>query len=411
MNKTVMSIYTKLAARNVYKNLRSNWLNGSGIMLTVIAVVFILSLSRGIEEQMVMRDIRFGTGAVRVKIKKELTGWINQKTGDCIYHKLITFLQNDPQVKGYRTRIINYNALLYAPDGAKRINIEGITFPELPLLTEMYKITAGNVNWREVPNGMFLSEALAEESSLKIGEDFIIVLQSADGTVNIEEFTLTGTFLHTSQLDKHKIYVAYDKAKSLYYTNLPTHLLIDMDDIQQANTLKQLLQNEINHPDIEIESYTDNASRAQALSGINKYSMMGMTWFLVFISFVGIWAMQVENINERRQEIGTLLSFGFSKKEVKKIFIYESVYISLIFLALGLCIIIPVIGAINYADGIYLGDSASFAFGSSIIKPALRFSDIIYSFLIAIIYPLLATWLSLHILNKMHIIKLLNEKY
>ncbi|MDR3142717.1 MAG: hypothetical protein LBU37_13475 [Tannerellaceae bacterium] len=54
-----MLIYIKLAIRNVHKNFRSAWLNGAGIALAVIAVVFIISISRGIMKHIFTRNNQF----------------------------------------------------------------------------------------------------------------------------------------------------------------------------------------------------------------------------------------------------------------------------------------------------------------------------------------------------------------
>jgi ABC-type lipoprotein release transport system permease subunit len=406
-----MFIYIKLAIRNVHKSFRSVWLNGIGIALTVIAVVFIFSLSRGIMNQIVTRNIKFETGAITLTIKRELITYENKQAGDEIYIGLLSVLDNTPEITGYRPRIIAYNAMLYTADGNKRTRIEGLTSEELPLFIETVNLLEGSADWEEIPNGIVISQGLAGETGLKVGDDCSIVIQSAEGTVNMQDYTVTGLFLDTSQANKYIIYSSYEQSKELYYVNLPTHILIDIADLSRTDKIKQHLREEIHHPWIEIEAYTDNLSAAQALSSINKYSMSGMAFFLLFISFVGIWAMQVENINERHKEIGTLLSFGFTRRAVRRIFLFESVYISLLFLLAGLGAALSVIYIINGLDGLYLGGSASFAFGSSVIKPEVGLTDIFSAASVAIFYPLLATWLSLTSINKMLIIKLLNKTY
>ncbi|MDR0749560.1 MAG: ABC transporter permease [Tannerellaceae bacterium] len=406
-----MLIYIKLAIRNVHKNFRSVRLNGVGIALAVIAVVFIFSLSRGVMNQIVTRNIQFETGAVTLTLKQELITCDNKQAGDEIYSNLLSVLGNTPEITGYRPRIIAHNAMLYASDGNKRTRIEGLTPEELPLFMETVKLLEGSADWEELPDGIVISRGLAGETGLKVGDDCSVVIQSAEGTINMQDYTVTGLFLDTSQANKYVIYSSYEQAKELYYINLPTHILIDIANFSQADKVKKRLREEIHHPWITIEAYTDNLSTAQTLSGINKYAMSGMASFLLFISFVGIWAMQTENINERRKETGTLLSFGFTRGAVKRIFLFESVYISLLFLFTGLGVALPAIYIINVSDGLYLGNSASFAFGSSVIKPEVEPADVFTAALVAIVYPLAATWLSLTGMNNRQIVKLLNNTY
>ncbi|MDR3142718.1 MAG: FtsX-like permease family protein [Tannerellaceae bacterium] len=301
--------------------------------------------------------------------------------------------------------------MLYTSDSNKRIRIEGLTSEELPLFMKTVKLLEGSADWEEIPDGIVISQGLAGETGLKVGDGCSVVIQSAEGTINMQDYTVTGLFPDTSQANKYVIYSSYEQAKELYYINRPTHILVDIANLDQAGEVKKRLREEIHHPWITIEAYTDNLSTAQTLSNINKYSMSGMVSFLLFISFVGIWAMQVENINERRKEIGALLSFGFTRRAVKRIFLFESAYISLLFLLTGLGVALPAIYIINVSDGLYLGSSASFAFGSSVIKPEAGLADVFTAALVALFYPLAATWLSLMGINNMRIVKLLNNAY
>ena len=149
--------------------------------------------------------------------------------------------------------------------------------------------------------------------------------------------------------------------------------------------------------------------RAQALTGINRSALLGMAFFLLFISFVGIWAMISEQVNERRKEIGTLLTFGFARSSVKRIFLIEAVYMSVLFLVIGLFIILAILGIIEFRHGIYMGHLAAFAFGSSTLLPELQFRDVGITVIICLFYPLLATWLSLQAMNWKSIVKLMNQ--
>ena len=406
-----MLILIKLAIRNVHKNLRSVWLSGVGIALTVVAIVFIFSLSRGIMHQIVARSVKFETGAVTLTLKKELITYENKQGGDEIYGNLLSVLDRMPEITGYRPRLIAYNALLYAADGNKRIRIEGLIPEEYPLLVGTIRLLETSAGWETIPDGIIISQGLAGESGLRVGDACSIVIQSADGTVNMQDYAVAGLFLDTSQANKSVVYLSYGQAQALYFANLPTHILVDITRLDKADEVKKLLRDEIYHPLIEVKAYTDNLSTARALSGINKYSMSSMAFFLLFISFVGIWAMQVEHINERCKEIGTLLSFGFTRRAVKRIFLFESVYTSFLFLTAGLTIALVIIGLMNGMDGVYLGQSASFAFGSSVVKPELGWLDVVVATSTAILYPLLATWLSLITIGKARIIRLLNNTY
>lgn len=401
-----MWMYIKIAVRNVHKNLKSMAFNGVGIALTAMLLVLILSFSRGIETQIVQRNIRFETGGMVIQFDKDLMGWENQHTGDSLYQRVLHVLNTYPE--GYRPRITIYNASLYAQDAVQRVKVEGIEYPEMELLNEIVPVVEGDTDWQNITNGLLISKELSQETGLTPGSECVIVLPTADGSVNMQEYRVTGIFQNTSQADKYQMYMPYKSAKELYHVNLPTRILVDFTHLDDADHMATLLQKEVASEFIEVKTYKDFMGRAQALSGINRNGLMGVAFFLLFISFVGIWAMITEQVNERRKEMGTLLTLGFSRNSVKKIFLVESVYISIIFLGIGLLTVLTIIGIIEYFQGVYLGRLASFAFGSSTILPELRFRDVGLTVIICLFYPLLATFLSLETMQWKSIIKLMN---
>lgn len=414
-----MELFIKLAIRNVHRNIKSTLLNGIGITLAVIVLLFVFSLSQGIESQIVTRNIRFETGAFSVGLDKKTASFNNEDKGNALFEQIIVFLTNHPLVSSYSFRVDLPSNNLYFNNNSQSVHVTGMTKQEIPLIGEMLEIQQGDTNIADT-KGIIISNAVAELLSLEIGDYCNLMSQTIDGSMNLEEFVVKGVFRYTSQMNKFGIYMDYEEAKKLYYANLPSRIIVNVKDLDRVKSLKQdLLKQleytgpneggEIEYKGLKIASYLDYLGMAKALSNINKYSMLSMAFFLVLISFIGIWSMQTENVNERYREIGSLLSFGFKTSAVKRIFVYEILYISSLFFTIGFLIVLSIILFINSQNGIYLGDSASFAFGSTIINPILSWVHVLIIFFITMIYPLIATALSLMSINKRKIIVLLNN--
>lgn len=413
-----MQLLIKSAIRNVWRNMHSTLLNGIGITLSVVVLILIFSLSRGIEEQIVSRSIKFETGALMINFDEKTSSFDNV-LGDILMMQIVSTLENDTEISSYNYRIYPKKSMLYLNSKTQSINIIGLKEGELPQLAEMIKLLNGKVEFGDSKKGIFISNGIANEYNLKVGDECNIMSQSVDGSINLNDFIVTGIFRYTSQINKHNVYMEYEQSKELYNSNLPSKILINVQDIRKADELKSRIAKQLNCVcksdntsicdcgGFEISSYKDHVGIAKTLSGFNRYGMLSIAVFLVLISFVGIWSMQIENIHDRSKEAGTLLSMGFPLRLVKKIFLYESVIISLVYYFTGILIVLIITSIINFQNGIYLGDNASFAFGSSIINPVLSIRDIINTFIIALIYPLLATLISLNALNKKSIINLL----
>ncbi|MDH6309368.1 putative ABC transport system permease protein [Dysgonomonas sp. PFB1-18] len=414
-----MGLFIKLAIRNVSRNIKSTLLNGLGITLSVFVLLLVLSVSQGIESQIVSRNIKFETGALSIAIDKKTASYENESQGNELLVNIYTTLDNNNFIVSYFPRIYISNSNIYFNDNSQAIQIVGMTEEELPLIGEMLEIVEGET---DIVNskGIIVSNAIANTLEVKTGDFCNLMVQTIDGSINLDEFMIKGIFHYTSQLNKFSVYANYSDAEFLYNCNLPSKIFINVNSLDKVKEIKvdllnQLgcqnfeIDNEVEYNGIKISSYLDHLGMAKALSTFNRYGMLSIVFFLILISFIGIWSMQTENINERYREIGSLLSFGFKKKSVKQIFLYESIYISCIFFFLGLIIVLLAVFLIKLNKGIYLGESASFAFGSTIVNPELTFKHIYIVFTVAVIYPLLATILSLLTINKKKIIELLNN--
>ncbi|MDF4221067.1 FtsX-like permease family protein [Maribacter sp. M208] len=377
----------------------------------------ILSLSRGIEKYIVERNIQFENGALTVELSKNIIRQTNSKQSNVFFERLKKILEDEPEILKYSFRVYPPNCLLYFKDNSIRINPNGLSDDDIPLINEMFKSIDGSLDLKS-DKSILLSDGISNEYDIKVGDQVTLMVQTADGTINLDDYAVSGIFRYTSMANKDKIYMRYDHAKTLYNANLPSKLNVQVTDMSQVLKIKdrielklQKLQEQllIQDDSIVVTSFYDGLGLARSLSNINKYSMMSLAFFLLLISFVGIWSMQTENKFLREKETGTLLSFGFSRNAIKTIYIYESLYMSAIYISIGVLIMIVTVKIINIFEGIYLGDAASFAFGSSIINPVLNFRDIIITVAVAFFYPVLATFLSVRI-PKNNIIKLLQNK-
>ena len=403
-----MSLFLKFAMRNTSRNAKTTLLNGIGISFLAIILLIILSLSAGIEHYIIRNNIKFETGAVSIAVHKDILSYNKKAFGDSLLQMIESTLEKNQKIVNYTFRIYPPNALVYLESNTQSVNLVGLVEEEIKFLPEMLKMLEGN----NISHGsnIVVSNGLASEYGLKVGDVCNIMLQSVDGTINLEEFIISGIFRYTSLSNKFNVYMDYSQAMNLYHANLPSKILIDLKDLATTRDVKDELKRELQryagdnldkeNAVLEISSYEDHVGMAKALSNFNKYGMMSIAFFLIFISFVGIWSMQTENKTKRRKETGTLLSFGFSSNAIRTIYVYESLYVAVLYTIVGVFVASIVILVISANDGLYLGESASFAFGSSIILPHLTWKDILITLSIGILYPLLATSLSVITFNK-----------
>lgn len=412
-----MNILIKIAVRNIRRNFSTTLLNGAGISCTAILLLLIFSLSKGIETFIVQRNIQFETGALSIEFDKQLLRQENNEIAIPLLKEIESKLKNDRNVAKYSYRVYPPNCILYHSENQIKVNPNGIQKSDFPLFQDMFKILAGKLE-DENKGEVLISDGISKELNIKVKDKITIMAQSVDGTINLEEYPVGGIFRYTSLANKYNVYMDYNKGISLYNSKLPSKIIIQVRNLDNIEEAKKILKTEItsiqeslNIPPsyIKISSYLDGIGLAKSLSNINRYSMMSLAFFLLMISFVGIWSMQTENRILREKETGTMLSFGFSGRSVRTIYSIESIYMGSIYTAIGITVVIMIVKSINLQGGVFLGEAASFAFGSSIINPILTVKDISITILLCLFYPLLATLISL-IENKRNIIEYLKNK-
>ncbi|MGF7028594.1 ABC transporter permease [Sphingobacterium sp. HSC-15S19] len=412
-----MNILIKIAIRNIRRNFSTTLLNGAGISCTAILLLLIFSLSKGIETFIVQRNIQFETGALSIEFDKQLLRQENNELAIPLLKEIESKLKNDRNVAKYSYRVYPPNCILYHGENQIKVNPNGMQKSDLPLFQDMFKVLAGKLE-DENKGEVLISDGISKELNIKVKDKITIMAQSVDGTINLEEYPVGGIFRYTSLANKYNVYMDYNKGMSLYNSKLPSKIIIQVRNLDNIEEAKKILKTEItsiqeslNIPPsyIKISSYLDGIGLAKSLSNINRYSMMSLAFFLLMISFVGIWSMQTENRILREKETGTMLSFGFSGRSVRTIYSIESIYMGSIYTAIGITVVILIVKSINLQGGVFLGEAASFAFGSSIINPILTVKDISITILLCLFYPLLATLISL-IENKRNTIEYLKNK-
>lgn len=416
-----MNLLFRLAARNVRRNMKSTLLCGISISISAAVLLLAFSISRGIESHIVSRNVKFESGGVSISFDKETGSMRNKHAGDSLLARVTAVLADDPDVVSFAFRIYPSNAFLYYNETSQSARIQGMAESEIPLMAEMLIMKTGDAGSLKDPKSILISNGIADQLGIGAGDFCTLMLQSVDGSVNMDDFVVGGIFNYSSQLNKYRIYMGYEDAGALYNTNLPSAIIVNLKDLDKAGDVKRNIlaqldcgcgdqDGEVECGGIKVSSYEDQMGMAKTVSAFNRYGILSIAFFLILISFVGVWSMQTENINDRSREIGAMLSFGFPKRSVRKLLACESIYISVAFFLPVLAVVLAGVLVINGTGGVWLGDSASFAFGSAIVNPVLALEDILLVFFITLLYPLAATLLSAAAISRLKTIELLNIK-
>lgn len=191
-----MGIFLNLAKRNVFRHISRNLIIGISIALTVGLFFAVLSISNGVENQLVFNKVQIETGVVSFSVDEEILEVADadqQAEFDALYRELAAI----PSVTNVRERV-HSRALLSNGDKSVDINIRGLDWDkEQPLRSSLVFNTPpvdGNLN----QPGIIISQSIADK--LKVGQDDYcsILVQTVQGTLNLEEYPVVGVLQNIS---------------------------------------------------------------------------------------------------------------------------------------------------------------------------------------------------------------------
>lgn len=404
-----MSIFTKVAFRNVIRHSGRNVFIGLSIAMAVGLLFFILSVSAGVERVLVANLVQIETGSVSFSLSDEtLEGKtnINRSSLDETFAKIM----DESEILEIRERV-HSRSLINNDNKSTDINLRGVDWSkEKPLLSSL-RFENLKSNDSTTASGILISRNVADKLSVEENDECTILVQTVNGTLNMESYRIRGIYKNISGWANTMVFMNLEDVKTLVNTSLPTNVLIDAKNLESTPTVlskvNTILESEF-QDNLDLESYQSQSMVASTIANANKYGFLSIVFFLQIISFFGIVFVVKNNVAERNKEIGILLAMGFKPRSIRFSFILETLIVAVISAIIGL-FIFGILTALLSVDGIYLGDSATLIFGSSVLKPFFHFPNLITAFFIGLIYPLLSAVWSTKKVSKVDPITLLND--
>lgn len=182
------------------------------------------------------------------------------------------------------------------------------------------------------PAGVTIGKGMADALGLSVGSELTLVAQTAQGSVNGVDVTVRGIVdIPLPNFSKRALFLNIEHAQRLLrvpsrYTELAVRL---RDGDKADDWVANLRRAEIaGSPDIngwwDVEPYIRN------IEGI-FHSVLGLISLLLFLSAtVAVLNIVLVMVTERTVEIGTLMAVGARERDIKAIFISESILLGIV---------------------------------------------------------------------------------
>ncbi|MBI4927635.1 MAG: ABC transporter permease [Anaerolineae bacterium] len=196
--------------------------------------------------------------------------------------------------------------------------------------------------------GVLIGRSLAELLNLKAGDQIVLLVNTANGDVDEQPFTIRGTFATGSPFyDQTTLFMPLTKAQTITRTEgYASTIFVLLNDRDQTEAVTSALKSS----QYEVVTWQE---MNQLLTQINQMSSGFMV--VIYLIVLGITATVIVNtlvmaVFERTREIGILSAMGMRGNRIMAMFFTESTL-----LAVGGILIGLVLGGIMVAYATYVG--------------------------------------------------------
>lgn len=332
----------RLAWRNLWRNKNRTFITMASISSAVLLSVTLVSLQRGIFDNLIRNVVSFYTGYVQVHGKGY---WKDQTLENCLplTDSLLRSVQNTPGVAGVAPRLEAFSLASYG-EATKGCMVVGIDPESENRVTRLRdKLVSGDYLARG-GSGLMVAEGLANTLGLRTGDTLVLLGQSMYGSTAAGKFAITGILrFGAPDLNQRLVYLDISAARLMFDTgDGVTSLVISPVSEPEFRGLAASLQSsftdvadvmtwEEKMPDIVQHIETDTAS---------MYIISGVLYLL--ISF-GIFSTLLMMLAERRREFGMLVALGMKRGILAQLAVIESVLVAFLGAVAGIMISFPVV--------------------------------------------------------------------
>lgn len=325
----------KIAWKNIWRNPVRSIILIVAITLGIWALIFINGVSTGMVNDYIDTAIRERTSHIQIHLPEfisepEITGYFDTDPA-------IDILSRSDFVHSFSSRIIT-SGMISSTQSSRGITLYGIDPEKEAAMTGLDEnIAEGEYLQEQEGNYILLGDQTADKLGVKIRSRVVVNFQNAAGEVTAAAFRVAGIVGDVSSLSgDDRAYIPINTLRTL--TGLapeqaheialllknPGQLLVAQDSIQAAL------------PDLSVQNYLEIAPDVALMGSQIQVSLTIMTTIFMLALIFGIINTMLMAVLERYRELGMLLAVGMKKFQVFTMVVWETIFISLAGLPIGI---------------------------------------------------------------------------
>ncbi len=349
-----MMNYFKMAYRNLGRHRRRTFLSTLALAMGTALLMFIAAFFQGEMRSSMETTLRLNTGHLQVKNANYDPDKLSVAWEYLIENpeQVAAQIEALGQVQSATPRLLA-SGIVSASDESVGVQIMGIV-PDSSA-NDPYRdgLLSGDFLTADDREGIVIGYPLAQSLGLKVGDQLNLLVNTSEGNVDEQKFTVRGIFsTGTTSYDKGVVFLPLAKAQSFSgATNHASMIFILLKDREQADVVAAAIQGE----GYKVETWRE---LNELLVLVNDFSNAYLT--IINLIILGVTATVIVNtllmsVFERTREIGILSAIGMKGRQIIALFLAEATLLALSGITFG-SLIGWALSAYFSKVGVYFGD-------------------------------------------------------
>jgi len=334
-------MYITLAWRNIWRNPRRTLVILLAVIIGVWSMIFLGSLMRGMESEMLRNAISTLTGNIQIHHKEYLDDPVVENTMDDVpgIDKVLTEVLGRDAIWAKRIRVNAIVSNARHSGGATLVGIE--PEKEAPLSFIGKAVTQGRYLETHDKNKILVGRAFLKKFNTKIGNKLILMSQDTENEIGSRAFRIVGVFSAESEaVEKQFVFVPLSQASSMLKTGdsiseisilLPR---LDISGREETRVARKIIA-AIADDTLRVDTWQELLPMMKAYLKMSGFFLY-IWYFVVFIAMgFGIVNTTLMAIFERMREFGLMKALGMRPFQVIKGVITETVFLLILGISAG----------------------------------------------------------------------------
>ncbi|OHD63492.1 MAG: hypothetical protein A2176_11320 [Spirochaetes bacterium RBG_13_51_14] len=327
-----------LAWRNVWKNKRRTILTLLTIMVGCAMIIFFKALQEGGYEKMIDDAIAANTGHIQIHEK----GFWENMSIDYAFKPgvpLLVYLRKNPAVSAVSRRVYAAGLVSYQ-NNTFGVLVQAVDPGQEKKVSTLHTTIQSGGRYITPDDGkkIIMGATLAKNLNVKVGDDVSLLSQGFDGSIAAGNLTVVGTFkTNNPRYDQSMVIMPLVQAAETFtmmgYIN---SLAIKLKNTSDVETIRDRLRTNFGAKDLEIMGWDELTP--ELIQSIVMDRLFGNIFYLILllITAFGVLNTIQMSVFERTRELGIMMAIGTKPRQIVTMVLFESVFISLLGVALGI---------------------------------------------------------------------------